>query len=307
MEIAGKRALVTGASSGIGRCVAVELARRGATVAVAARRAGLLEQLADEIEGAGGSRPAVLVADLAQRGAAAELAASAVDALGAVDLVVNKAGGAICAYQAAAANGDEARSVFELNVWSPVALVAALVPAMRERRTGAVVNVTSLMQVMNWPALGCYTASKAALSALSETLRLELRGSGVHVLEVIPGPVATPMQAEAMLVPGLARASRGVRVGSPEALARAVVRALRRERGRVVYPRSLRPTYAVPGVVRRFTALQAARLSGELDPDDPRVIRSGSQGDELARGAREAWERGERDPARLQALTSSPD
>ena len=86
-------------------------------------------------------------------------------------------------------------------------MVAALVPGMRVRGTGAVVNVTSFMQVMHWPTMGGYTASKAALAGFTETLRLELQSSGVHVLEVIPGPVQTAMQGESMLIPGLVRAS----------------------------------------------------------------------------------------------------
>src|SRR5207302_8007406 len=177
----------------------------------------------------------------------------------------------------------------------------AVVPAMRARRTGAVVNVTSVMQVMTWPMMGYYTASKAALGGLTEALRLELAGSGVHVLEVVPGAVATPMQAESMLVPGFARGMRGARPGKPEVLARSIVRALHRDRPRVVYPRSLRFAYVRPQLMRRFAARQARRVSNEFDLDDTRVMRSGSQGDELARRARDAWERGERDPLNMQA------
>jgi len=303
VEIAGARALVTGASSGIGRSLAQALAQEGAQVGVAARRGERLESLADEIERTGGARPAVFVADLSKRGAAEDLAASAVSALGSIDILINNAGGGVGGYQAVIGDRDEARDLFELNVWSPAALVAALVPPMRRSGTGSVVNVTSAMQVMPWPTLGTYMASKAALGCHTQTLRLELRGSGVQVIEVIPGPVATPMNGESALIPGLARAGGRVKAGSPDELARAVVRAIRRNTPKVIYPRSMRATIAMPWIVRRFSARQVARLSELFDPNDERVR---SQADEIARRAREAWESGERDPERLQAL-AGPD
>ena len=185
-------------------------------------------------------------------------------------------------------------------MWSPIALTARLVPAMRERGIGSVVNITSMAQVMSWPFMGHYCASKAALASFTETLRLELRRSGVQVLEVIPGPVATPIYGESQLVPGLTKAMGAIRPGSPDVLARRVVRALRRGRGRVVYPRPLRLPYTWPPLVRTVTAIQLDRVRAEIDPDDDRVLRSGSQGDELARAARAAWERGERDFTALE-------
>jgi len=305
VDITGTRALITGASSGIGRSLALALTREGVLVAIAARRGELLDGLADEIESTGAPRPAVFAADLSKRGVARDLASSAVRAMGAVDILINNAGAAVGGYQAVIGDREEARDLFELNVWSPAALTAALVPVMRRRGTGAVVNVTSAMQVMPWPTMGSYMASKAALGCHTQTLRLELRGTGVHVMEVIPGPVATPMQGESALIPGLARAAKGIKPGSPDELAQLVIRALGRNVAQVVYPRLLRATYAVPAIARRFSARQAARLATEFDPNDERVVLSGSQGDDLSRRAREAWERGERDPRRLQTLNAS--
>jgi len=305
MDLNGKRALITGASSGIGRAVALRLAAQGTQLAVSARRPDLLEALADEIEQAGAPRPQVLVADLSQAGAAAQLASAGIERLGRVDIVINNAGGGLGGQQTTVGDRDEGRDVFELNVWSPLALVQRLVPAMRARRMGAVVNVTSMMQLMTWPFMGHYTASKAALASFTETLRLELRGSGVHVLEVIPGPVDTPIYGESHLVPGFEAAARGLRPGRPDALAKRVVRALRRERKRLIYPGILRPTYSFPSVVRAAAGFQVGRVKADIDPDDDRVVRSGSQGDEVSRQARAAWERGERDLGRLRALARS--
>jgi short-subunit dehydrogenase len=289
--VAGRRILLTGASSGIGRALARELAARGAALAVAARREGLLRELAGEIEREGGSRPAVLASDLSKRGAAAELARRATAELGRVDVLVNNAGGGVGGTQWAVGDHDAAREAFEVNFWSPVALTAALVPPMRERRSGAVVNVTSMAQVTTMWAMGHYLASKAALARATEALRLELTGSGVHVLEVIPGPVDTAVQAETRLVPGAGEVLDRAPLGDAPALARLAVRALERGRPRVIYPRPMRALYALPLIDRWYMPRQARRVADRIDTEDARVIRSGSMGDDVAREARAAWER----------------
>jgi len=184
----GAAVLLTGASSGIGRELALVLADRGARLAIAARRRDRLDQLAQTVADKGQQRPKVIEADLAHRGAAQALAAEAEAELGPVEVLVNNAGGGVGGCQWAVGDADAARDAFEINYWSPLALVQALVPAMRERRSGAVVNVTSMSQVSTWPMFGAYAATKAALALATETLRLELERFGVHVVEVIPGP-----------------------------------------------------------------------------------------------------------------------
>jgi short-subunit dehydrogenase len=289
--VAGRRILLTGASSGIGRVLARELAARGAALAVAARREGLLEELAGEIEREGGSRPVVLASDLSKRGAAPELAQRATAELGGVDALVNNAGGGVGGTQWAVGDHDAAREAFEVNFWSPVALTAALVPPMRERRSGAVVNVTSMAQVTTMWAMGHYLASKAALARATEALRLELTGSGVHVLEVIPGPVDTAVQAETRLVPGAGEVLDRAPLGGAPALARLAVQALERGRPRMIYPRPMRALYALPLIDRWYMPRQARRVADRIDTEDARVIRSGSMGDDVVREARAAWER----------------
>src|SRR5437588_10694410 len=146
-RVEGRGVLVTGASSGIGRELAHELGRRGARLAIAARRKELLERVAHDVAAAGGVRPSVHVVDLSERGAAASLAAEAQQALGAIDILVNNAGGGVGGSQWHVGDREEARESFELNLWSPLALTSALVPGMLERARGAVVNVTALAQV----------------------------------------------------------------------------------------------------------------------------------------------------------------
>ena len=167
---------------------------------------------------------------------------------------------------------------------------------MRERGRGAVVDVTSMAQVNTWAGFGAYAATKAALATATETLRLELTDSGVHVLEVIPGPVDTAVQGETRLAPGIERMIDRVPLGDPAELARLTVRALERGRAQLVYPRRAAFAYALPSLFRRDTRRLARKVARELDPAvleafGSLVVRSGSQGDPVAREAREAWER----------------
>jgi uncharacterized protein len=292
--IRGTGILVTGASTGIGREIALELGRRGARLALAARSEDRLNELAERIA-QDGERPVVLATDLSDTRAAAALAGRAIAALGQVDVLVNNAGLGIGGLQLNAADGDAARDLFQVNYWSPLALQRELVPSMIDRGFGAVVNVTSLVTVSPWPALGHYSSTKAALSSATETLRLELTHTGVHVLEVIPGPVETALQAESRLLPGFRNATRMMPQGDPVILARRVAEALERRRARVVYPRRLRPSYVLPGLMRFLLPHAVARYLSrdELNPTlQTRVLRAGSRGDAESLDARRDWEVG---------------
>jgi len=285
IDLSQSRILLTGASSGIGRELALRLVARGARVAVAARTRAPLEEL---------GAAAVIVADLAQRGVARQLADQAVDALGGVDVLINNAGGGVGGQVWVVGDADAGREAFEVNYWSPLALVHALVPGMRERGRGAVVNVTSLAQVSTWPGFGAYAATKAAFALATETLAMELADTGVHVMEVIPGPVDTAVQGETRLAPGIERVIDRVPLGDPAELAALIVAGLERGRHRLIYPRRAAVAYVLPALARRDARRQAARAARELDPAaraalEALVVRTGSQGDAVAREAREAW------------------
>jgi short-subunit dehydrogenase len=291
VKLADQRILITGASSGIGRAMVIELAAEGVHLALVARRQALLEQLAEELARSGYERPVVLVADLSQRGAATKVAAQAIERLGGVDILINNAGGAAVGFQWVVGDHDKARRALELNYWAPLALMEALVPAMRERDHGAVVNVTSGVQVMPLWFTGHYSASKAALAQVTQTLALELQGSGINVLEVIPGTVDTAMQREQHEVPAGKEMVERSPLGKPEILARLLVRALRRDRRRLIYPRAVAVGYTFPGLFRIYGRLLRRRLTDKIDLDDRRVLLGGSFGDPEARRRREAWER----------------
>jgi short-subunit dehydrogenase len=296
VEISGSRVLLTGASSGIGRELARALGARGAALAISARRRSLLEELADEIIATGGVPPVVLEADLSQSGAAQSLAREAEGTLGPVDLLINNAGGGVGGRVATVGDRKEAREAFEINYWSPLALINALVPGMAERGRGAVINVTSMAQVSTWPGFGVYAATKGALAVATETLAMELADSGIHVVEVIPGPVDTAVQGETRLAPGIERMLDRTPLGDPAVLARLIVRALEQGKTRVIYPRRARLAYLLPTLVRWDTRRLAARAARDLDPATREalgslVVRTGSMGDQIAREARGAWER----------------
>jgi short-subunit dehydrogenase len=265
----GKRILVTGASSGIGWSLAKAYAREGGDLVLLARRRERLDRLAGDIEAAGGRSPTTIVADLSVRGEA-NRAADAVLEDGPLDVLVNNAGGAVGGSVWAVADGDEARSDFEVDFWSPLALIGAFVPGMRRRGSGTVINVTSMRQVFAWPSFGQNTAAQSALALITETLRLELEPFDVKVVEVIPGPIETPVQGPTKLIPGIVDAIHG-RLGTatPEELAEKIVAATVDHRDRVFCPEeSGRRMYENPVQARASIAADARRVRAELPANE---------------------------------------
>ncbi|MEV0672011.1 SDR family NAD(P)-dependent oxidoreductase [Mycobacterium sp. NPDC050441] len=259
IDLSGKKAVITGASSGIGRELALALAQRGATLALAARRKDLLDDLADEIAGPRARRPVVLPVDLAVPGSAAELGRRALDALGGVDIAVNNAGANLTGAQSLVADSTAARAVFEVNVWSPLALTSALLPAMRAADSGVIVNVTSTVQAVPLPLLGYYAASKAALAQATKSLRLELAGTGIQVLEVVPGATDTALR-DIDELPWKSVPPKTFPPVAPASTAAAIVRALERGARRVVHPRYSLLPLEVPVLGRAIAAAGGRRV-----------------------------------------------
>ena len=196
LPLAGRTALVTGASRGIGRATALALASAGARVALLARSADALETLASEIaeQAARSGGGAVTVpCDLTDDAAVAGAVARASDALGgAPDVLVNNAGAFIIAPVERLSPADF-RATLDTNLVAPFLLVHAVVQAMRERGSGTIVTVGSIADRVTFPENGAYAASKYGLRAMHEVVRAELRGSGVRATLVSPGPVDTPL------------------------------------------------------------------------------------------------------------------
>jgi NADP-dependent 3-hydroxy acid dehydrogenase YdfG len=188
-RLAGRVALVTGASRGIGAAVARRLAAEGARVGLLARSEGPLRALADELGGGAFDLPCDLTA-----AGAAELAAGAVHAAcgRAPDLLVNNAGAFMVAPAAETSLADF-RSTIEVNLVAPFALVSAFLPGMRARGDGHVVTIGSIADRAIFPGNAAYSASKYGLRALHEVMRAELRGTGVRASLVSPAAVDTEL------------------------------------------------------------------------------------------------------------------
>jgi len=273
MDLKGKRILLTGASSGIGRIVAIKLARAGATLALTARRKERLEALAIEIAEQGGVVPHVLPADLSRRGEAERLARAATDTLGHIDVLINNAGTTLQGLTWIVGDRDEARAQFETSLWSPLALVAALTPAMVARGDGVIVNTGSMARVSPFPHLGHYSASRAALAAASFLMALELKPRGVRVVEVDFGAIDTAASQEVRQLQGAKHWLDGpAGLGSAEKAAEAIVRAVKAQQsGFAFYPRMLRWIDRFPALGRRFTR----RVAKHADLTST-AVRSGS-------------------------------
>jgi short-subunit dehydrogenase len=254
------RILFTGASSGIGREAALRLGSGGARLALVARREQALRVVAADIRAAGGPDPLVLPADLGVAGSAPEVAERALCELGRIDVLVNNAGGSTQGLAWQLGDAEAGRVVFETNLWSPLALIAAVAPGMVERGRGAIVNTGSMARVSPFPRLGHYAASRAALSAATHTLALELRPRGVRVVELALGPVDTESSRVNRDLPGGERWLDGrPGLAAVDAAAAALVRAvLDGGHGVVHYPSVLRWVDAFPGLGRRY-ARRAAR------------------------------------------------
>jgi len=194
----GRCALVTGASRGIGAATARALDRAGARVALTGRSAPDLEEVANELA----HHPVVIVGDLRGPEAPGAIAERALDALGAVDVLVNNAATAarLDTVDTDAALVDEMLAV---NVRAPLLLIGALVPSMIERGGGAVVNVSSVSGVIGTPRRAAYAASKGALDAMTRSLAIELGPKGIRVNAVAPGVVDTALWTKNKAIPGV--------------------------------------------------------------------------------------------------------
>jgi short-subunit dehydrogenase len=241
-------ALVTGASSGIGVAIAKELASRGQAVTLVARREERLQSLATEIGSEHGVAAEVIACDLSDPAERDRLDEELGVRGRAVEVLVNNAG---FGHQADFATSPRERMVgmVEINVTTVVDLTSRFLPAMLERGRGAVINVASTAAFQPLPGSAVYAASKAFVLSFSEAIREELRGSGVAVTAVCPGPVKTEF-TEVAGVGGVEDRTPGAVWMSAEDVARHAVDGAEHDR-RVV----------VPGTLNRATA-----LAGQYSP-----------------------------------------
>ncbi len=267
----GRGVVITGASSGIGRLLALHVAKEGGRVALIARRRKLLEGVAEEIR-ALKSEAHVVECDLADADAAVEGARAAERHLGHVDVLVNNAG---CGRHQLFLEQDldDALRLLAVNVSGTLAFTKVLAPGMIDRGSGWISFVASIAGLVPVPGESVYSASKFAMVGFAEALSMELEPRGVHVSTICPGAVRTDFVPpdEAERIPPAARSS----MIDPEVVVDAIVKSLKRGRRRAVVPRRLGVAVAMrglaPSVVRSGTVralrpvLEAERATDAVD------------------------------------------
>ncbi len=194
MDWSNRVVLVTGASSGIGRGLAIELARRGGAVGLLARRGDLLNEIVNEIEAVGG-RALALAADVTDATAVRSAADRLTAKFGPIDVLFANAGVGATTH-ATDLDAGQVASLVNVNVIGVVNSVTAVIPEMVQRGQGQLVAISSLAAYRGLPKSAAYCASKAAVSAFFESLRLDLHGSGVDVTIIHPGFIKTPFTAD---------------------------------------------------------------------------------------------------------------
>ena len=197
-SLVGRRALVTGASKGIGAACARALDAAGARVALVARGADLLSEVAATL----GNEPVVLAGDLAEEGTPEALAAQAVEQLGGLDILVNNAATA-ARLDSLEMDGATIDRLYHLNVRQLLLLTTALLPALTASGHGSVVNLSSISGLVGTPRRAAYAATKGAVDAATRSLAMEFGPRGVRVNAVSPGCIVTDLWARNRAIDGV--------------------------------------------------------------------------------------------------------
>jgi short-subunit dehydrogenase len=289
VELRGAVAVVTGASSGIGRATALRLADAGADLVLAGRRAEALDSLAAEVTERGRSALAVST-DVSDGAAVDALAARAVERFGRIDVWVNNA--ALVTFSPfLELPADEVRRVLDVNVMGMVHGSQAALRQMRAQERGVLVNVSSIVSALPMPYASPYSMSKAAVRSLSASLRQELRLEGVkdvHVVTVLPATIDTPLFHTSANHTGREVVPMPP-VHDPSRVAAAIVARVRRPRREVIVGPAARPLLLqaklAPALTERMLAVlvdrghlsrtsNARTSSGNLftPSDDPRDV-----------------------------------
>jgi len=253
MDFKDQVALVTGASSGIGQRVAIDLAARGAIVVGCSRSLKKLQDTANELKRYSSSST-VMVCDVSAPEQVKEMVRRVLSQFGRIDILINNAG--FGAYQSFAESSiDSIESMLRTNYLGTVYCTKEVLPSMIARRSGHIANISSVAGKMATPNMASYCATKFALMGLSECLYHELKPLGIHVSVICPGPVRTKFR---LLFDDLAPNAPTFFVLDAAAVSRAVIKALESKRFEVVIPRFLAFVCFVkglmPGVIRFLTS-----------------------------------------------------
>lgn len=223
--------VVTGASSGIGEATAYRLARARARLGLIARREERLSRVAERVRELGGEAR-VAVADVADETEVKAAIADFENAFSGIDVLVNNAGFGLYAPLQSVKREDIER-LFAVNAFGALSSIQAVLPGMRRRGSGLIVNVSSVVGKRALPMTGAYAASKYALQGLSDALRVELAGTGVRVSVICPGYTATEF-GDRVIDYGVARSRPRGGVMSAEEVAEAIFECARKPRREIV-------------------------------------------------------------------------
>ena len=241
--------VITGASSGIGEALAREYAAAGASLTLVARRRELLEALSAALGKAHGTKTFVVAQDLSITEQAAGFLPQAEAALGPVDVLINNAGVQVIE-RLDQTDLERAEATVRTNLLTPLRLTHAVLPGMLARKSGCIVDVASMAALAPTPYMTWYSAGKGGLAAASEALHGELRGTGVHVVTVYPGPVHTAMGDGGAVSYGNGLTVRAVPWGTTDVLARRIRAAVANRGARIIYPRFYWLARWFPGITR---------------------------------------------------------
>src|SRR5256885_7217994 len=206
MHLNNARVVITGASQGIGRAIALEFSGRGARVALAARNRPALDELASEIRDRGGEA-VVILTDVTIPDQVERMTTETIRGLGGIDVLVNNAGVGLNA-SIADAEAADVEALFQLNVLAAAGAIRAVIPIMRAQQSGMIINISSVAGRIVVPRIGYYSASKFALTAIGDALRMEEAHRGIRVMNVFPGTTRTSFGVNRLGIRGRAAHQR---------------------------------------------------------------------------------------------------
>jgi short-subunit dehydrogenase len=259
MKLKDKTILITGASSGIGRLTAIALAEQGANVILVARSKDQLLSLEEEIRSRGG-RAVAYPADVSRQEEVDQLVQLVLNQWQKIDVLINNAGYGVFSTVAESSMAD-IEGMMQVNYLGTIRCIKGFLPGMLARGEGHIINVASIAGKLGSPLFSGYNATKFAVVGFSESLYMELLGTGVHVTTICPGPVDTPFfksgELERVLGP------RGKKFAlPPEKVVRAILKAVVKKPREIIVPGYMKPVI----LFKNMFPGRFARLSVRLFP-----------------------------------------
>lgn len=262
-QIKGKRILITGASSGIGKAMAMECARRGAVLALTAREEERLKQVGDEIRISFPqiAPPLIIPCDVAKKKQVDFLLEKCVEKMGNVDILISNAGVGVYGSTERTVSSDY-EWIMDVNFFGTVHCLLGVIPLMKQAGEGLVVCVSSVAALHGVPYLGAYSASKAAVAALCQSLGAELYHLGINVMIVYPGYTQTDFFRKEKMVGGGRRPAGPY--APPEKVARSIIEAVEKGKRQLVLSWEGKALFSARALIPGLAAWAMRRLAARL-------------------------------------------